>query len=277
MKPGQRVTAQSGSNLALAFRLAPPGAREDLCSLYAFCRLVDDVADDDSRPAEERRASLAAWREDIRRAAGGERPRIPINQELQPVIRKRGLPLSLFEELLDGVESDLDTLHYETHQELQRYCYRVASVVGLLTIGIAGCSNPRCREYAIQLGLALQYINILRDVASDARRGRIYLPREDLRRFGVEEAEILEGRYSDRYFRLAGRSAGLARGFHRKARELLPREDRRALLASVAMGRIYAALLGRLRRRRYDVFGPGRVRLPRWRKAAILLRCRLGL
>ena len=277
MDTGRNITTRSSSNLACAFRILPKRVRKSMYSLYAFCREVDDVADDDSRTTDERRRTLDLWREDIRRAASGGEPELPVNRELIPVIGNHSLPLSLFEELLAGVESDLTTHRYPNHEELQKYCYRVASVVGLLSVRIFGCRNPLCNEYAVQLGLALQYTNILRDVASDARRGRIYLPREDLDRFHVREEEILDCSYSTRYRDLAGHAATICRGFYRRAETVLPSEDRRPLVAAIAMGRIYRILLSLLEARSYDVFGPSRVSVPRWRKAALLLSTWLGV
>jgi len=149
------------------------------------------VADEESVPVENRRAGLAAWRADIGRACEGAAPLFPVNQELQPFIREHRLRFELFDELIKGCEMDLDTSRYETHEELELYCHRVASVVGLLSIEIFGYRNPACREYAVHLGKALQLTNILRDVRIDAERGRIYLPLAELKQFNVTEAEIL--------------------------------------------------------------------------------------
>lgn len=267
-----QITRKSASNLALAFVLLPRDRREAMSALYALCREVDDVADDESRPAADRQAELNQWREDIRRACGDEEPQLPVNRELQPVIQRFGLPLALFEELIRGVEMDLSIKRYETHAELEAYCYRVASVVGLLSIEIFGYRNPVCREYARHLGLALQLTNILRDVRVDAGRGRIYLPLEALRRHGVTEADILRGRYSENYRALAADVAGIAREHYRRARELLPAEDRRSMLAAELMGAVYWRLLRKLEGRRFDVFGPEPTRLSKPQKLFLILR-----
>ena len=161
-----------------------------MSALYAFCREVDDLADDEAAPVEERRAGLALWRVDIARACGQEPPQFRVNQELQPFIRRHRLPYELFDELIRGVEMDLDIKRYETYAELEQYCYRVASVVGLLSIEIFGYRNSACRAYANYLGKALQLTNILRDVRTDAERGRVYLPRSELARFQVSPEEI---------------------------------------------------------------------------------------
>ena len=180
MHESRDITQKSASNLALAFVLLPRAKREGMSALYAFCREVDDVADDESVPVAERRAGLAAWREDVRLACSGGTPRFAVNGELQSVIRSHpGLTFELFDDLIRGVEMDLEIKRYPTHAELEQYCYRVASVVGLLSIEIFGYHNDRSREYAIHLGKALQLTNILRDVKNDAGRGRIYLPLDE--------------------------------------------------------------------------------------------------
>ena len=172
-----------------------------MSALYAFCREVDDVADNESLPVPQRREQLAAWRADVRRACGTETPQFPVNRELQPVIHQYHLPFEHFDALLQGVEMDLDIKRYEDYEQLELYCYRVASVVGLLSIEVFGYQDPACRDYAVCLGKALQLTNILRDVRSDAERGRIYLPLSELARFKVSPEEILRLEYSPRFCR----------------------------------------------------------------------------
>jgi phytoene synthase len=272
MQQSQRITRRSASNLALAFCLLPRTTRDDMAVLYAFCREVDDVADDTAAPLEERRARLELWRQDIRRACGGQRPQLPVCQELQPIIEWYRLPLALFEELLDGVAMDLEIQRYATWDQLDLYCHRVASVVGLLSLPIFGCRHAASREYAIALGRALQLTNILRDVANDAARGRIYLPLEELRACGVAPEAILNGLYTPAYAELAGRVARRARRYYRQARQQLPEEDRRALVAAELMGAVYWRLLLKLERRQFDVFRGPPVRLSRACKIALILR-----
>ncbi|MBX3744810.1 MAG: presqualene diphosphate synthase HpnD [Verrucomicrobiae bacterium] len=272
METSAAITRASGSNLALAFILLPKARRRGMAGLYAFCREVDDVADEDARPVDERARALQAWREDVRTACQGGEPRFPVNRELQPVIRQYALPFALFDELIRGCEMDLTRHRYPTHAELDDYCYRVASVVGLLSIEIFGYTDPRCREYAISLGRALQLTNILRDVPTDARRGRIYLPAEELQRHRVDESEILEGRYSDRYARVAEAVAVRARHFYSLARETLPAADRRSMVAAELMGSVYWRLLRKLESARFNVFGASPTRLSRWQKARLILR-----
>lgn len=272
MEASTAITRRSGSNLALAFILLPKARRNGMAALYAFCREVDDVADEDARPAEERARLLTAWREDVRAACEDREPRFPVNRELRTVIRDYRLPFDLFDELIRGCEMDLTRHRYATYAELEQYCYRVASVVGLLSIEIFGYSDPRCREYAVHLGKALQFTNILRDVRRDADRDRIYLPAEELRRHGVSDEELLRGTYSERYERVAGAVAERARHFYREARRSLPEADRRSMVAAELMGSVYWRLLEKLEVRRFDVFGPEPTRLSRLQKLALIIR-----
>ena len=272
MHQSRAITRKSTSNLALAFLLLPCAKRDAMSALYAFCREVDDVADNKSAPAEKRREQLALWRTDIRRACAGEAPLFAVNQELQPVIREYRLPFTLFDDLLKGCEMDLVRNRYEDFEALENYCYHVASVVGLLSIEIFGYKNPACRNYAVYLGKALQLTNILRDVRADAARERIYLPLADLGRFGVTPDEILRFRYSDRYCRLAEHIAGCAKNFYRLAQKTLPAEDRRSMVAAELMGSVYWQLLQKLERQRFNVFGEQTTRLGTSQKSFLILR-----
>jgi len=271
MQQSRTITRKSASNLALAFALLPKAKREAMCALYAFCREVDDIADDQALPLEERRRRLAAWRADLQRACSAETPHFPLNRELQPVIRQYRLPFEHFDQLLGGVEMDLDIHRYQTGEELELYCYRVASVVGLLSIEIFGYRDPACRDYAVFLGKALQLTNILRDVRTDALRGRIYLPLAELARCRVAPEEILRGEYSERFFNLASGAARRARHFYQLACQTLPAPDRRAMVAAELMGSVYWRLLRKLEHRRFNVFGPEPIRLSKGRKILLLL------
>ena len=272
MEASQTITRKSASNLALAFILLPRAKRDAMSALYAFCREVDDVADEESTPVEKRRTQLAAWREDIRRACDGGSPQFIVNREFQPIIGQYKLPFALFDELIKGCEMDLDTKRYETYEQLELYCYRVASVVGLLSIEIFGYKNPACHDYAIYLGKALQFTNILRDVRTDAERGRIYIPQSELARFKVTEQEILGFKYSGNFHALAASMAERAKEFYRQAHETLPVEDRRAMVAAELMGSVYWQLLRKLERLEFNVFGPQPTRLTKPHKLALIAR-----
>lgn len=272
MEESRRITRKSASNLALAFVLLPREKRDAMSALYAFCREVDDVADEDSIPLDARRRQLAEWRKDIERACGAEQPLLAVNQELQPVIHRYRLPYALFDELLRGVEMDLDVLRYPDYAQLELYCYRVASVVGLLSIELFGYRDPACRDYAIYLGKALQFTNILRDVGSDAVRGRIYLPLSELSRFGVSEQDVLGGAYSDRFCELAQSVARRAREFYQLAGRTLPGVDRRSMVAAELMGSVYWRLLRKLERNGFRVLEPKPARLSKPQKIALVAR-----
>ncbi|PYK62727.1 MAG: squalene synthase HpnD [Verrucomicrobia bacterium] len=268
----QSITRKSASNLALAFVLLPKAKRNGMAALYAFCRQVDDLADEDSVPVEQRRQRLADWRDDIHKACDQAGPLFPVNQELAPIIARYRLPFGLFEELIRGVEMDLDIKRYESYAELELYCYRVASVVGRLSIEIFGYHNPRCRDYAVLLGKALQLTNILRDVRADAERGRIYLPLEELERCNVRPEEILQLEYSPRFGRAAAGVAERARDFYRQAREALPDEERRSMGAAELMGSVYWRLLQKLETRRFNVFDPATTRVSKPQKLFLIFR-----
>lgn len=272
MEHSRALTKKSASNLALAFILLPREKRDAMSALYAFCRAVDDVADEDSVPTEKRREQLAAWRADIRLTCEGKEPEFVLNQEFQPIIARFKLPFAHFDELLKGCEMDLETLRYENYDQLELYCYRVASVVGLLSIEIFGHKNPACHDYAVYLGKALQLTNILRDVKNDAARGRIYLPQSELKKFGVTESEILESKYSDRYFMLASSVAARAKEFYQRAQKTLPSEDHRAMVAAELMGSVYWQLLQKLEAGKFDVFGPQLLKLTKPHKLALIFR-----
>lgn len=273
----QGVTRRSSSNFYYAFRLLTPERRAALYAVYAFCRFIDDIADDQNRhhPA----ALLARWREELELVYGGA-PTHPVSYALADAVRRFRLPQAYFLDLIRGVEMDLTQRRYATFDELYRYCYGVASTVGLLCIEIFGYQRRSARDYAVDLGIAFQLTNILRDVLEDARRGRIYLPLEDLRRFDCAEAELLTGRYSPRVGALMAFECGRARAYYLRARGALAPEDRASLAAAEAMRSIYERLLDRIEARHFDVFGP-KVTLPRYEKVTLALaawgRSQLGL
>jgi phytoene synthase len=270
--PSTAITRKSASNLALAFVLLPKAKRRAMSVLYAFCREVDDVADEESQPVAARRAALAAWREQIRLACDAGVPSFPVARELQPVIARYRLPFACFDQLLRGVEMDLDIARYQTWEDLEQYCYRVASVVGLLSVEIFGYQDPACRDYAVHLGKALQLTNILRDVRADADRGRIYLPQTELQRHRVTPEEILGRQYSDRFEQLAAAVAQEARKYYTLARQTLPAGDRRSMAAAELMGSVYWRLLKKLEARRFQVFGAEPARLTKSQKMLLILR-----
>ena len=277
MDHSRAITRKSASNLALAFVVLPRAKRDAMSVLYAFCREVDDVADEESASVETRRAQLAEWRADVQRTCENQSPRFPVNRELQPVIQQFNLRFELFDDLLKGCEMDLDIKRYEDFEALEKYCYHVASVVGLLSIEIFGYKNHACRDYAVYLGQALQLTNILRDVRTDAERGRIYLPLSELKKFNVLPDEILRHEYSERFAQLAASVAGRAKIFYRLARETLPAEDRRSMAAAELMGSVYWRLLQKIEANRFNVFGARSLKLSKPHKLALIFQSWLRL
>jgi 15-cis-phytoene synthase len=269
-----RVTRRSRSNFFFAFLALPKHRRDALYAVYAFCRTVDDTADLGT-DAEAQRAGLARWRADIARCYDGGTPEHPIARQLAAAVRDFHLPRAALEAVVEGCEMDLTRTTYETAAELEPYCYRVASAVGLCCIEIFGYTDPRAREYAVSLGMALQLTNIRRDVGADAAAGRVYVPQADLERFGVTNDDLRAGRYGDAFIALMEHQAARARGFYADARAAFPAVDARSLVPAEIMGRIYYALLTEIEARRFRVFDE-RVTLPARRKAAIALRCWAG-
>jgi phytoene synthase len=263
----QGVTRRSSSNFYYAFRLLPSMRREALYAVYAFCRFVDDIADDAGK--REPAALLARWREEVARVYDGT-PEHPISRALADSVQRLPLRREHFLDLIRGVEMDLSRRRYETFEELYEYCYLVASTVGLLCIEIFGYQNPSARDYAVDLGVAFQLTNILRDVMEDAQRGRIYLPLEDLRQLDCTEQDLLQGHYSPRVGALMAFECGRARAYYLRAQGALAAEDRASLAPAEAMRFIYEHLLDRIEARHFDVFGP-KVTLPRYQKLTLAL------
>jgi phytoene synthase len=245
------ITRQSKSNLALAFVSLGAERKRDVTVFYAFCRVVDDIADSTELSVREKQLLLTKWRHMLRAAASDEPS---LARDVRELMQKYSLPPEMLEEIIAGVEMDLSILRYSTFKELRVYCYRVASAVGLVSIEIFGYENPRCREYAVDLGLALQMTNIIRDVWKDFQAGRVYLPQEDLARFQYSEAELAQRQYNDQFLQLMQFEAARAREFFSRAAAVLPGEDRRAMAPAELMGSIYRALLRQIELDKFRVF-----------------------
>jgi phytoene synthase len=245
------ITRESKSNLALAFISLGRERKRDITVFYAFCRVIDDIADSSELTVVEKRVRLAKWRQMIHVATADE-PLLA--RDVRQLIAKYSLPLNMLEEIIAGVEMDLSTLRYPTFQELRVYCYRVASAVGLVSVEIFGYRNPRCKQYAIELGLALQMTNIIRDVGKDLQDGRIYLPQEDLARFHYSETELTQRHYNERFVQLMEFQARRARQFFANAASALPAEDCKAMAPAEIMGSVYRGLLRRIELDKFRVF-----------------------
>jgi len=246
-----KITRESKSNLALAFISLGRTRRRDITIFYAFCRVIDDIADSRNLNADEKRRQLTEWRGWLRDPTS-QKPALARN--IRRLMEKYTLAPEMLEEIIAGVEMDLSTSRYATFEKLRVYCYRVASAVGLVSIEIFGYRNPACKEYAIQLGLALQMTNIIRDVGKDLRAGRIYLPQEDLARFNYSELELQKRQYNVRFVQLMEFEAKRAREFFARAAALLPSEDRRSMVAAEIMSSVYRTLLRRIELDKFRVF-----------------------
>ena len=246
-----KITRESKSNLALAFVALGKERRADITVFYAFCRVVDDIADAPEAAPEVKARALAAWRRWLQESSP-EEPALA--RDVRGLFAKYAITPPMLEEIIDGMEMDLRNTRYRTFEELRQYCYRVASAVGLVSIEIFGYRNPACRDYAIQLGYALQMTNIIRDVGKDLSVGRIYLPEEDMTRFGYSESELRQREHNEAFVRLMEFEAARAEEFLAKAAALLPSEDRRSMVAAEIMASVYHALLRRMKSDRFRVF-----------------------
>lgn len=248
----QQKAAASGSSFYYSFLFLPPERRRAITAVYAYCREVDDVVDEVSDPAVAE-AKLAWWRGEVAALYAGQ-PTHPVTRALQPFAGEaHGITRERLEAVLDGMEMDLRQNRYLDYAALRRYAHRVAGVVGEMAASIFGYRSAATLQYADRLGLALQLINVIRDVGDDARRGRIYLPLDELQRFNVKAADLLAGRYVDGFVPLMRMQAERARATYREALALLPAEDRRAQRTGLIMGAIYATLLDEIERDQFRV------------------------
>lgn len=233
--------ARSGSSFYYSFMFLPQPRRRAITALYAFCREVDDVVDETS-DTEIARTKLAWWRNEIASVYGGA-PQHPVARALADVVGDFGLPQSMLQEIIDGMQMDLEQNRYPDFESLLAYCHRVAGVVGLLSARIFGHTTPATLDYAHDLGIAFQLTNIVRDIGEDARRDRIYLPLDDMTRYGVRPADILQGRDSESMRNLLQFQIARARSYYTQALDKLPAADRRAQRAGLIMAAIYRRLL----------------------------------
>ena len=265
-----QLTQRSGTSFYYAFLVLPKDKRDALYALYAFCRMVDDCVDEADGEGEP---GLRRWLEEAHRCYAG-RPETELGQELALALLQFPIPRSCFEDIVAGCRMDLTVRRYPTYADLRLYCERVASAVGLASIEIFGYDDPRTREYAVELGVALQLTNIVRDVAADARRDRLYVPLEDLARFELTDREVLEAAAigaatPPRLQALLGFQADRAREQYARAEALLPAADRRAMAPAQIRSAVYQAVLGEVVGRGFPLV---RVGLSRPRKAWIAAR-----
>ena len=276
----RHIARSAAKNFYYGFLVLPSPKRNALCSVYAFMRKADDISDDPSVPAEQRRERLAAWIDGLRRVVEGERHEHGIVSALADTQKTFNIPLDLLEKLVQGTAMDLPAqpstdadarLHYETFDELYDYCYHVASVVGLVCIRIFGYRDPQAEKLAEQTGVAFQLTNIIRDVKEDSQLGRVYLPYEDLRRFNVEPKALANGNAAAAFRPVLEFEAKRARELYRSAEALMPLIDDDSQPALWTLVEIYRRLLDRIAERNYDVFSE-RVRLSTAEKLGILAK-----
>lgn len=265
------------TNFYYSFLVLPAEKRKAITAVWDFCRAVDDTVDEESEsapfdgPGVRPRAGLTCWREEVARLYEGREPATAQGDELAPYIKAFNLPRSAFDNLIDGVEMDLAQDRYETFLSLRQYCVHVASAVGLICVEIFGYRDVHTRDYAIDLGIALQLTNIIRDIPEDLRRGRLYVPLEDLHRFECREDDLRAGVVTDKVQALLRFECDRAKAFYRKADEALPALDARRLVAARIMAAIYFELLRSIERSGYDIFRRV-IRVPRPKRAVIAVR-----
>jgi phytoene synthase len=262
-----QITRRAKSNLAFALRILPQKRRADMVVFYAFCRTMDDLADDPDLPSEMRSASLDAWQKGL--THGFEHP-TALQSEVIEMRDRCGIPNDLLESVIEGCRMDLQAQRFQTWDDLSDYVWKVACAVGLISIRLFGCKDPASERYAVALGRALQLTNILRDISEDLDNGgRVYLPLEDLARFKYTEADLAKRVYDQRFLKLMSYEAERAEGYFREAAEALPATDRSVLKPARIMGEIYHRLLLTMRRDGFRVFHR-RYRISSIRKFAIL-------
>ena len=254
----QAKAAKSGSSFYYSFLFLPPEQRKAITALYAFCREVDDIVDECS-DHQVAHLKLQWWRDSMREMFNGTAQH-PVQQALLKPVQSFGLPLELFLEIIDGMEMDLTINRYTSFEELSLYCYRAASVVGLLAARIFGYQNPAVLDYAKNLGMAFQLTNILRDIREDAARNRIYIPREELEQFDVSEIDIIENRFTDNMAQLLKFQSDRAHNYYTKAFEYLPEQDRYTQRSGLIMAAIYMNTLQAIEKDNYRVMD-GRISL----------------
>jgi len=266
----RRVARSRARNFYYSFVLLPRPQRDAMCAMYAFMRYCDDLSDEPGAT----RAAIERWRADLDQALAGHFSGHPVWPAFHDAVRRFAIPHQYFREMIDGVASDVEPRRIETFDQLHRYCYQVASVVGLTTVHIFGFDSPAALPLAEKCGVAFQLTNILRDIREDAGLGRIYLPAEDLRRFGVTEEDLRSGNRSPAFVELMRFEAARARACYEESRPLLELVSAHSRPSLWALIEIYSRLLERIERSGYDVFAR-RIRLPARQKAGIVLRALL--
>jgi 15-cis-phytoene synthase len=246
------ITKRSKTNFMVSFAMLPEEKRDAIHTVYAFCRCTDDIVDEEG-DHESKSARLGRWAEELERGLRNESSHALLNR-LSTIAARFNIPAVHFFDLIRGMRMDLERSRYETFEQLHEYCYNVASTVGLMCSEIFGYTNANTRQYAVDLGIALQLTNIVRDVKADAEIGRIYLPHEDFERFGYSYEELLNSTYNENFIRLMRFETGRARDYYQRARASLAHEDHAAFFAARIMDRIYYRILQKIEQKQFALF-----------------------
>ena len=249
-----KITKESKTNFLYSFSLLPAEKNEAINTIYAFCRKTDDIVDDESTTIEDRFDKLSLWREEFKKALNGNTEHALLEQVVR-IINKFAIPVEPFYDLIEGMEMDLKKNRYKTFEELYDYCYRAAATVGLMSVEVFGYRNKNTKEFAVNLGIAMQLTNILRDVKKDAERGRIYIPEEDLIRFGYNENDLLDYKYNNSFIDLMKFESNRAKEYYKKADALLSKDDKGLMFPARIMEHIYFSILKKIESMNYNVFG----------------------
>lgn len=265
----KEIAKKSNSSFYYAFNLLPAEQRDAMNTVYAFCRQTDDIIDEGSVADELKYEKLRKWRIELEKSLSGHSD-YPIINKLSKTIQKFNIPLEPFFDLLKGMEMDLQRKRYITFDDLQTYCYHVASTVGLMCIEIFGYRHSSAKDFAINLGIALQLTNILRDIKKDAEKGRIYLPQEDLKKFNYNENDLLSNTYNENFQKMMKYQVERAREYFEKATACLNLEDKKAMFAARAMQHIYYRMLNKIVDADYDVYNKS-IKVSTFKKVGISL------
>lgn len=265
----KEIAKGSKSSFYYAFSLLPAQKRDAMNAVYAFCRKTDDIVDEGSEPDDVKFEKLGKWRIELEKAINGHSD-YPLLNKVAAIIKQFNIPLDPFFELIIGMEMDLNQKRYLSFEDLTKYCYRVASTVGLMCIEIFGYKNKSAKDYAINLGLAMQLTNIIRDVGRDSENGRIYIPQIDMRNYNYTEEELFKKSYNDNFKSLMNFEADRAKYFFNKANESLDFDDKPSMFPARAMQHIYTKLLQKIEVANYNVLNK-KIRVGTFEKAAISL------
>jgi len=264
----KKITKKSKSNFLYSFILLPKEKNDAINTVYAFCRKTDDIVDDECESSERKYSRIVEWRNELEKALANGNSKFSLLNKVNIVVRKFNIPVEPFFDLIKGMEADLKKNRYNTFGELMDYCFNVASTVGLMCIEIFGYNNVKTKDFAINLGIALQLTNILRDIKTDAKHGRIYIPLEDLKRFNYHEEDLLNNRYNDDFIKLMKYECERARYFYDEANKSLTKEDKGLMFAARIMEHIYFRVLKKIERKNYNVF-ERKVRVSNFKKIFI--------